>query len=164
MSGASHKKHLLRHINLAMLLQVSLGIMCQSLETVRRKRDQGTLPPLKLPVCTHSGLFSPSWGDHTHFVDFTGLLGEPKEPRGTGQISGKAITSAQPAHLRGRGWVPCRVNALSSLSWVVLALPPGKDNFEGILLPSGPLSTAGLSSARSRHLPLPLCRSPLLGK
>lgn len=74
------------------------------------------------------------------------------------------MASAQHAHLRGRGWLSCLVNVLSSLSWVILALPSGKENFNGVLLASGPLSTAGPSSSSSCHLPLPLRSSPLQDK
>lgn len=56
------------------------------------------------------------------------------------------------------------MNTLSSLSWVVGAFPLDKEKFKAVLSASRPLSTAGLSSERSLHRPLPLWGSALPGR
>lgn len=106
---------------------------------------------------------SPQQNGHNLLPYFTAMLGEPREPPGTGRLSRKHGLGTD-AHLRGTGWLPCLLNALSSLPGVVLAVPPGKEKFKGGLSASGLLSTAGLPSERPPHLPSPLWASPWLGK
>lgn len=108
------------------------------------------------------GSFLPD-SDHHHLLYFAVLLRDPKAWPETGRFPGKSHPWTQHAHLGGRDGLPCLLNTLSSLSWVALAFPPGK-NFEGVLLVSGPLSTAGLSSESAPHRPLPRWSSPGLGK
>ena len=74
------------------------------------------------------------------------------------------LTNTQHTHLTAGVWLPCRLNTLSSLSWVVGAFPLDKEKFKAVLSASGPLSTAGLPSERSLHRPLPLWESPLPGR
>lgn len=50
------------------------------------------------------------------------------------------------AHLRDGGWLPCRLNALFSCSWVILELPSSKYSFEGVVLVSVWLNPDGPSS------------------
>lgn len=50
------------------------------------------------------------------------------------------------AHLRDGGWLPCRLNALFSCSWVILEFPSGKYSFEGVVLVSVWLYPDGPSS------------------
>lgn len=50
------------------------------------------------------------------------------------------------AHLRDGGWLPCRLNALFSCSWVILEFPSGKSSFEGVVLVSVWLYPDGPSS------------------
>lgn len=67
-------------------------------------------------------------------------------------------------HLRGGGWPLWRRNALSSLSWLILEFPPGRENLKGVLSTSGLLSVGRLSSESSLDLALSGGGSPLLGR
>ena len=127
----------------------------------RSKKSQGSLP--KASGCVGSGLFSPWWGDEHHLSHFTATLGAQGATRDW-TVLWKTITWAQHTHLRDGGWLPCRSNAPSGLSWVIGTFPLDRENLEAVLLASEPPSMAGLSLESSPHLPLPLGGSPLPGR